>query len=184
MGIRLTIITISILILMSCHSGKTSVNYTSAEMKRDIIFAPGPQTIVYKTRKDYSDFVPVTMNAQRTQIVSYPSPKDVYYRGKLAKPTSLKNGYWLDNRGINESTVFLKYTYEEYSLLKEAPEYQEMLLNILDKKPFVEIISCGLRSQYKNEEEELNTLIDGNFAGCKYLLKDRGLNSIIEVPTE
>lgn len=169
---------------MSCHSGKTSVNYISAEMKRDIIFAPGPQAVVYKTKKDYSNQVAVTMNAQRTEIISYPSPKDVYYKGKLAKPTPLKNGYWLDNRGVNENTVFLNYTYEEYSALKEAPALKEMMLCIVDKNPFTEIVNCGVRSQYKNEEEELNKLIDSNFLGCKIILKRQNIDLIIEAPKE
>ena len=69
--------------------------------------------IVYKTIKDFSDFVPVIMNAERTKIVSYPAPTDL---SLSAKPTALKNGYWLDNRGISENVVFLNYTYKAYIL--------------------------------------------------------------------
>jgi len=184
MFIRIVLVTILIFTLMSCRNGKTSVNSTSSSMNREIIFAPGPQTIVYKTKKDYSQFVPVTMNAQRTQIISYPSPSDIYYKGKLAKPTPLKNGYWLDNRGVNENTVFLSYTYEEYSSLKDAPQLQVMLSKVIDKNPFTEIIDCGIRSQYKNEEEDLNKLIDINFAGCKRITTKKPLDMTIDASVE
>jgi hypothetical protein len=110
------------------------------------------------------------MNSEKTKIISYPGPTDVFYKGKLAKPTPLKNGYLLDNRGINENTVFLNYTYEEYSRLTEAPSLQEMILRVAEKNPMVEIIDCGLRYQYKDEVKELNALIDANFPGCKKVI--------------
>lgn len=154
--------------LLSCHSGKTAEKHiTDSIMERKILFVPGPQTVVYKTIKDFSDLVPVIMNSEKTKIVSYPAPSDVYYEGKLAKPTPLKNGYLLDNRGINENVAFLNYTYEEYSRLLEAPSQEEMLSRIAEKNPLKELINCGLRTQYKDEVKELNALIDANFPGCR-----------------
>ena len=135
--------------------------------ERIISFTSGPKAVVYKTTEDFSDYVPVIMNEDRTEIVSYPSPSDVYYNGVLSKPTLLKDGYWLDNRGISENVVFMKYTYEEYSSFSEAPSFSEMKSNIKERFPIVEMIDCGLRTQYKNEVLELNSLIDGGFAGCK-----------------
>ena len=126
-----------------------------------------PQAIVYKTNHDYSDLVPVIMNPEKTQIVTYPAPSDLFYKGKLAKPTALKNGYWLDNRGINERVVFLKYTYETYSQLKEAPGLSEMMLNIAEKNPLTELIICGERNKFNNPVSDLNSLIDNGFPGCK-----------------
>lgn len=123
--------------------------------------------IIYKTTKDYSDLVPVIMDAGRTKIVSYPAPSDLFFRSELAKPTGLKKGYLLDNRGINENVAFLKYTYETYSKLTEAPSLKEMMLNITDKYPLKEMIYCGKRNQYKDEIKELNALIDKGFPGCK-----------------
>ena len=157
-------------LLQSCHNSKvvtaTNSDEHPIEMK-EIIFADGPQTVVYKTINDYSDYIPVTMNANKTQIVSYPAPSDIYYNGKLAKPTILNDGYWLDNRGINENTVFLKYTYEEYAQLKSAPSLEEMKKNTLNLYPFIEMIHCGVRYQYTNEVAELNQLIKEGFPNCK-----------------
>lgn len=154
--------------LLSCQSGKTATkNEADSTMKRKISFVPGPQAIVYKTMKDYTNLVPVIMNSEGSRIISYPAPADVFYQGKLAKPTALKNGYLLDNRGINENVAFLNYTYEEYSRLPEAPSMEEMLSRIVEKHPLTELINCGLRSQYKDEIKELNMLIDAGFPGCK-----------------
>lgn len=125
------------------------------------------QVIVYKTSQDYCQFVPVLMNEERTKIVSYPSPTDLFFEGRLAKPTVLKNGYLLDNRGINKNVVFLNYTYEVYSKLKEAPLLDEMMKNIKNKFPLIELIYCGSRNKYKDELKEMNLLIDNGFQGCK-----------------
>lgn len=153
--------------LLSCQSGKTITKDIVSSMNKEILFVPGPQAVVYKTIKDYTDLVPVIMNSEKTKIVSYPAPTDIYYQGKLAKPTILKNGYLLDNRGINENVAFLNYTYEEYSRLTEAPPLKEMFSRIIEKNPLKELIDCGLRTQYKDEVKELNELIDANFPGCK-----------------
>ena len=124
-------------------------------------------TIVYKTISDFSDYVPVILNDERTKIISYPAPTDVFYNGKLAKPTSLKNGYLLDNRGITEYVAFLKYTYEDYSRLKEAPSLNEMYNNILEKYPLKEFIYCGSRNRFKDEVNDLNALIEAGFPNCE-----------------
>ena len=163
----LTIIVLTF-VLLCCHCGKTTTkSVADSSMKREISFIPGPQAIIYKTIKDYTNLIPVIMNSEKTKIISYPAPTDVFYKGNLAKPTALKNGYLLDNRGINENVAFLNYTYEEYSHLSENPSMEEMLSRIVDKHPLAELINCGLRMQYKDEIKELNMLIDANFPNCK-----------------
>lgn len=157
------------LILLSCHCGKTvtSASVTTSVVNKDIQVTRGAKAIVYKTVKDYSQYVPVTMNAQKTKIISCPAPSDVYYKGELAIPTKLKNGYLLDNRGINENVAFLSYTYKKYSQLKEIPSAEELMSKILDNNPLTELWNCGDRSQYKDEIKDVNTLIDTGFPGCK-----------------
>ena len=151
-------------LLISCKSTKES---TSVNSQRSTGFVnENQQTIIYKTIKDYSDFVPVIMNAEKTEILSYPAPADLFYNGKLAKPTSLKNGYLLDNRGITENIAFLSYTYETYSKFKQAPPAEELLLKIIDKNPLLEMYYCGSRNQFTNEIYELNYLMNNNFNGC------------------
>jgi len=160
----LFIMSISILFI-ACRAPKELLNETNMNLRNHQ--STGQQTIVYKTTGDFDDYVPVIMNVEKTKIITYPSPNDLFYNGKLAKPIALKNGYLLDNRGINENVVFLKYTYEVYSKLKEVPALTEMIKIIKEKYPLKELIYCGSRYQYKDEVKELNTLIDAGFPGCK-----------------
>ena len=141
------------LIMSSCGASRTN------HQKIEPIDYSGAPTIVYKTKHDYAMNVPVTLSADRSKIVSYPSVADIYYKGELAYPYKLENGYLLDNRGINENSAFLKYTYEEYSKLKEIPVLSVLYISIIDKDPFIEIYNCGNRYRFKNEIEELNELI-------------------------
>ncbi|MEO8087693.1 MAG: hypothetical protein ABI763_12775 [Bacteroidota bacterium] len=120
----------------------------------------GEQAIIYKTVKDFSRNVPVTMNAEKTIILAYPAPKDIYYQGKLAVPEKLKDGFWLDNSGVNVNSVFLELTYDEYSKLKEVPLLTELMDAIADKNPFTEIYSLGTRSSFKEEVKEINGIIE------------------------
>ena len=126
--------------------------------------AANHQTIVYKTTMDFSDYVAVIMNSERTEITSYPAPTDLSIS---SLPTKLKNGYLLDNRGITENVVYLNYSIEVYSKLREAPSLAEMKHNIKEKYPLKELFFCGSRSQLKDEINELNKLIDNGFTGCR-----------------
>ena len=136
-------------------------------------FKAGPQTIIYKTKKDYSKFVPVILSEDKSKIVSYPHPKDVFYKGELAYPTELKNGYLLDNRGININVAFLNITYEDYSKLEKIPLLLELFSMILDKDPLIEIYNCGNRDTFKNEISDLNKLVENNgLKDCKSLTKE------------
>ncbi len=122
--------------------------------------------IVYKTRADYRNFVPVTMNKERNAIESYPAPTDVFYRGVLAKPTELINGYLLDNRGISAQAAFLDITYEEYSKLPSV-DVDFLLQHIKDATPLLELYDCGSRSSFTNEVNDLNQVVRSGFKGCK-----------------
>lgn len=160
--------------LCSCKS-KSQVQSTAMDIKH--FSKPttpnlyiGPRAVIYKTTKDYSDFVPVIMNDDRTKIVSYPAPTDVYYKGVLAKPTPLKDGYWLDNRGISKNVVFTSYTYEEYSKLKEVPSMKELMSKIIDTHPLVALYHCNERRLYTDEVNDLNKVIDSGFVGA---IKDK-----------
>lgn len=115
---------------------------------------------IYKTTKDYSQNVPVIMNADRTAIVSYPDPKDIR---ESSKPTQLNNGYLLDNRGIGENVAFLSYTYDEYSKLESAPSREQLMNSIIDKNPLSKIVNCGHASDYSgNLVDALNEYIKSN----------------------
>ena len=160
-------------VLFSCNASRKQIEVNAATQKNNnslqsdkvkennpVDYSIGPATIIYKTKNDYFDKISVTLNDDKTKIVSYPGPKDVYYNGQLAYPTKLNNGYMLDNRGINKNTAFLNITYEEYSKRTEAPSLSEMMNMIIDKEPFIEIYNCGTRYQYKDIVNDLNKVID------------------------
>ena len=125
-------------------------------------FVASPAVIVYKMRKDYSQNVPVILSSDKKTIVSYPHPRDVYTNGKLALPTPLKNGYWLDNRGISLNVAFLSYTYEEYAALNDVPSIDVLYKKIVDKDPITEMWSCGHRHHYHDLINDLNEIIVNN----------------------
>jgi len=120
-----------------------------------------PPIVVYKTTKDYSKNVAVTLSEDKTRIVSYPAPTDVSAR---SYPTALNKGYWLDNRGISPNTAFLSITYEEYAKLKRAPKLEELYEMIIDKKPIKKMYICGRGG---SSISELNALIKKRFKGCE-----------------
>ena len=119
----------------------------------------GAPAVVYKTKADYSKYVPVTLSADKAGIVAYPGLTDIYYKAKLAYPSVLKNGYLLDNRGIGVNTAFLKLSYEDYAKLNTVPPLAELYNFILDKDPFTEIYTLGDRSRFKDEVADINKII-------------------------
>lgn len=147
-----------IIVSVACSSSKKTEGKQSLKVNESIDYTGAP-TVVYKTTKDFSENVPVTLSDDKTKIVSYPGPSDINYKGKLAYPTQLANGYFLDNRGISLNTAFIKYTYEEYSKLKEVPDLKTLYNSIIDKNPMVEIFNCGNRYRFKDEVQELNSII-------------------------
>lgn len=154
----------SSVLLYSCHhhSPKKHVKFEPS-------YAPGPQTIVYKTKKDYSKFVTVVLSEDKKTIVSYPDPTDVRNaNGSLRLPTRLIQGYLLDNRGITKDVAFVKLTYSEYSKLSKPPSISELMKLILDNDPITEMYNCGLRSKFRNAKSELNSIIaSGQISKCK-----------------
>jgi len=131
------------------------------------ILAP---VIIYKTNADFSKNVAIMLNDEKTDILSYPDITDVYYQGKLAYPTLLANGYLLDNRGVGKNTAFIKYTYEEYSKLKQTPDKDELMKMIISKNPITELYKCNKLP--KNDIEKLNSIIkNGLSESCENLIK-------------
>ena len=131
--------------------------FNSSIIATPAITAPG--LIIYKTKADYSKNVPVNLSPDKSKVVSYPDPADVYYNGQLAYPTALAKDYWLDNRGIGPNSAFIKLTYEEYSKLHGPPLPDELYAMIIDKDPFTEIYNMGNRHAFKNPVAEINRII-------------------------
>ena len=161
---RITLFSLTTMLLVLMFSCKTT------KLIQEPADALAP-VLVYKTKADYSQLVPVSLNESGDKVVSYPAPADLYTNGMLALPVQLDNGFLFDQRGINPRTAFTSYTYDEYSKLETAPSVHELLDKIVDPDPFEQLYDCGNRSQYKNMEKDLNKLIRKKFRGTKSLVK-------------
>jgi hypothetical protein len=122
----------------------------------------GPPVIVYKTVEDYSGYVAVMMNEEKTEIVSYPAPSDIRNQTNMGKPVKLDKGYLLDNRGISTNTVFLDISLTDYAMLQQPPSLEEMQRMIKRKEPFSEMYNLGVRGRFKDEVKEINRIIRAN----------------------
>lgn len=159
-----SIVLISV-ILWACQSKKNKT------LSFEPQFIPGPSAIIYKTKNNYNDLVAVILSDDKSEIVSYPAPSDVKKEGYNPNPTILKNGYLLDNRGINPNVAFINMTYQQYGELKEVPSLKKLFEIIVDKDPLIEMCNCGNRDSIQNTEAKLNYLILKNLLNekCKIL---------------
>ena len=142
-------------IISSCKSSQ-GIPVATNEIMFVSSSIPRLPILVYKTKKNYNNLVPVLLNDDKTQIVSYPDPKDLKVGGSLLLPTLLENNYLLDNKGIGKNVAFLKYTYEEYSKFQTLPTLQELYNNLIDLNPLIELCDCGNKSNYEDLEKQLN----------------------------
>lgn len=160
-GFNILMLIIVSMVIVSCSNSKkmNKTNETENKVTEEPASA-GPPTIIYKTVKDYSDKVPVTLSEDKSEVVSYPGIKDIYFKGEFAYPTQLNDGYLLDNRGVDVNTAFLKLTYEEYSKLESTPSKEDLFNMIIAPDPISEMYNCGNKFKFKNIEQELNDVID------------------------
>lgn len=122
----------------------------------------GPSALVYKTKADYSNYVPVILSDDKTKIISYPHPNDIITDKGFQLPDKLNQNYLLDNRGISKNVAFLVLTYLEYSKLETVPNLTDLYNLILDKNPLLELCDCGNKDSFKEITSQLNKLIDSN----------------------
>jgi hypothetical protein len=118
--------------------------------------------IIYKTKNNYFNLVPITLSADKKQIVSFPAPGDLIINNRLCLPEKLKNGFLLDNRGITIHTGFINISYLEYANLSKTPDVNYLQELMLDNDPICELYDCGLRSDFKNIKKEINKVIKNN----------------------
>lgn len=152
------IILLMVLMVAACNAPKQTLNQQT--------MATEP-FLIYKTRADYFSKVPVIMNADKTTIVSYPSPSDVVVNGELVKPVKLKDGYLLDNRGIGMNVAFTSFTYEEYAKLDSAPSINKLMNSIIDDDPLLELYDCKNHLNIKSDIDRVNALIANGLEGCE-----------------
>lgn len=165
-------ITLFLIIILAMLGCKMQQDNNNKEANNIVATTPQfvsalPHIVIYKTTKDYSHNVPVMLSEDKSQIVSYPDPSDLFFGENLALPTQLHNSYLLDNRGINKNVAFLKYTYKEYSKLPTIPTLKELYENIIDKDPLTELWDCGTKVNFQDLEKQLNEWIDKNLLAEK-----------------
>lgn len=121
---------------------------------------------IYKTNGDYDNYVPVSLDASRKQIMSFPAPSDL---SESSMPVKLDNGYLLDRRGVGENTAFTRYTYKEYMALQEAPAPSELIKAIIPDARVTEIVEMPFTVGSTDEVSRCNELITAGLPGCKVL---------------
>ena len=166
-----------LMMVYSCSSIKNKKQKedltTNAQDSIQLDFKSGPPTIIYKTKNDYTEFVPVTLSEDKKTIISFPHPKDLFRNGELAFPTELSEGYLLDNRGIDTNVAFLEIRYKDYSRLETPPNPDSLLTRILDNEPLLEFYNCGSKYIFKEVVKELNQLIENDqLDQCKCMISE------------
>ncbi len=141
---------------LSCSSSKKA----GMQKNEGNMGISSPPAVVYKTRKDYSQNVPVTLSGDGSKVVSYPAQSDIRKGDTFTYPTKLADGYLLDNRGISPNTAFLRFTYEDYYNMDNVPTAERLMNYILDKDPFTEYYEVGRRGDYDDIEKAMNEIID------------------------
>lgn len=128
-----------------------------------------PKAVAYRTNGDFIHNVPITLSADRKQIISYPAPSDL---SASSFPVQLNDGYLLDRRGISANTAFTKYTYDEYSRMSMAPSLKELKEAIIGGAEVVEIVVLPMTlSQALDDIPSCNTLVKEGFPGCDIKLQ-------------
>jgi hypothetical protein len=153
---RYICIVLVLLIFGACGTGKQN----KLSVKSTMISNQLPALIIYKTKKDYSNLVPVILSSDKKQIIGYPHPIDVINDSSYNYPTSLFNGYWIDNIGITENTGFINISLEDYSKKNEPPSVDEMMAKLVDVAPFLEIWNCGYGIELNISELNMTILTE------------------------
>jgi hypothetical protein len=164
---------LSIMLLFGCSSSNIGrkKDLVSDKSKAQVSM-PSPPVIIYKTKNDYNNKVPVILSDDKTRVVSFPDPVDLRINGEFVYPAKLNEGFLLDNRGINQHAAFLKFSYEEYCSMDNKPTAERLFGYLLDSNPFIEMYQCGNRGDYHDMISDINTLITtGKMKDCRNLLK-------------
>lgn len=169
------------LCVAACSSTKTATEAQSPIAPPQIVknttggapAAAMPKAVIYRTNGDFIHNVPITLSADRKQIISYPAPSDL---SASSLPVELNDGYLLDRRGISANTAFTKYTYDEYSRMTTAPSLKELKEAIIGGAEVVEIVVLPMTlTQALDNIPACNTLVKDGFPGCDIKLQRRAI---------
>lgn len=122
-------------LFLSCGTSKkresNQMNTTSSNLL--------PPVYVYKTKKNFSKLLPVTLSPDKKEIIGYPHPKDVVNDSSYNYPSKLFGDYWIDRIGINVNTGYLNITLKDYAELSEPLTPTQMMSILIEDSPFLEI---------------------------------------------
>ena len=154
----------------------TGEGNTPGEVRPDRIGAGRPiaaalaPIIIYKTRGDYRELVPIQLSNDGKTIVSYPSRYDLGEPGAFSTPLLLDAGYLVDRRGVGPHSAFLKLTYDEYYALPNDPSVAELLGWVIDREPFTFFAVCDQRYFSAKSKEEFERYIAEGMPGANVLI--------------
>jgi hypothetical protein len=166
-----TLILLTIHLLSGCSRSVAPGNAATKESKpQGNIKKAGPPVMIYKTKNDYFDKVPITLSENHHKVIAYPSQKDIIVGESFSYPTRLSNEFLLDNRGIGQHSAFLSLSYAEYAEMDADITDENLFPKIVDPDPFLEMYHCGSRFDYSDLTRELNEMIEqNNFERCTKL---------------
>ena len=118
--------------------------------------------VIYKTKKDYSNLVPIQLSEDKQSVIGYPAPEDlIQYGNKNA--IQLENGFLIDLVGVSKNSVFTAFTMNDYQKM-QIPSLNDFKINIIDIDPFSEMYVCN--QNYTKKEIE-NSIKDSTlFTNC------------------
>lgn len=170
----------TLLSIMALGGGMSSCNTSSASSAGPLIVreAPShllgggvhnalPQARIYRTSTDVDALVPVTINPIDGSLVSYPAPTDITAN---SMPVALRDGWWLDRRGVGPDTRFINYTYSRYRDLSEAPSPAEILNAIMPDARVTEIVTLPFKVGAATPAR-VDSLISAGLPGCEITYK-------------
>lgn len=130
----------------------------------------GFPTIIYKVSDDYVNLLPVVLNEEKTKVVAYPAPKDMYNpKGELRFPNPLGKGFYLDQIGVGLNTAYISITIEDYALMETPPTLDSLYQLIIDKDPYKRMYNLGNRKQYIDEEVVKELVSSGKYKAYERL---------------
>ena len=130
-----------------------------------------PKAMVYRTNGDYFDNVPVTLNVDRTKVLSYPAPTDL---SEHSLPVRLPNGWLLDRRGVGPYSVFTSYTYKEYMALPQAPSSEEILAHVIPDSEVTGLVELPITVSTAVADPSLcDSYIKSGFTDCRIFVEPK-----------
>jgi hypothetical protein len=153
------IISIFAFLIYACGPGKKTSDNKENDAPAGLIAVPQQGFIVYKTKADYFEKVPIQLSEDKNRVISYPAASDLKKKGEYTFPVKLADHYLLDRRGIGPHTAFLEWDYEKYVESAGTRSTDELLKLVLDADPFIELYHCPSKVDETAAIGHINDLI-------------------------